>query len=168
MQTIGTKSRPAITRDEGLGSEGLLCFEAINIFVILIVVIVSSVSKCQTLSSCTLLTCVIYCMSMYTFCERTVQFLKLRAGFFVVVFFSVFPVASHLYRMSHLIPGTFYWGRGIKHIHTRLPKILAFDLKLVFFHTFSFSTYLGTFALFSCLSDSGCRGGALVSKVTAD
>lgn len=87
MQTIGTKSRPAITRDEGLGGEGLLCFEAINIFVILIVVIVSSVSKCQTLSSCTLLTCVIYCMSMYTFCERTVQFLKLRAGFFVVFFF---------------------------------------------------------------------------------
>lgn len=62
-----------------------------------------------------------------------------------------------------------YWDKKITHIQTQLPKILAFNLKLIFFHTFSFTTYLGTFPCYSVVSATrGVDGRELVSKVTTD
>lgn len=55
------------------------------------------------------------------------------------------------------------------HTHTQFPKILAFNLKRVFLHTFSFTMYLGTFPVIQFVSATrGVGGRELVSKVTTD
>lgn len=87
--------------------------------------------------------------------------------------FSVLKRASGSLAISSFLhltfdPGNFFIERKkITHIHTQLLKILAFNLKLVFFHTFSFTIYLGTFPVIRFVSvPSGVDGKELVSKVT--
>lgn len=68
----------------------------------------------------------------------------------VLLFFGISPF---WYRTFN--PGNFFLfiRKKITHIYTHHPKMLAFNLKPVFFHTF-FLIYLGTFPVIQFVSDS--------------
>lgn len=85
--------------------------------------------------------------------QPTFQLLKQVSGSSTVSL-----LASHLLFASHIQPWKLVLTRTGKltrtHSRTQFPKIWAFSLKLVFFHTFSFAFYLSAFSPIQSISAS--------------